>query len=273
LFRLEGRRLSDLLRSLSAPDWERPTACPGWSVLGLASHLLGGDLGLLARQRDGHHGTPAPEELSEEGFISWLDELQIEWVRAARRLSPRLVVELLDWAAPQLAEMVGSQDASASTASVSWASAGPVPVWLDHARELSERWIHRQQILEAVGAPSDLREDLGGPVLDGLRWAYPFRLEPHQRPEGATVEISVTGDEVELGWYVVSDGAAWSFRSAACDPLAARLRMTSEQAWRLLSNNFDKDAHGEVLASGDAEIVAALMRTRGIIGTPEGVGG
>jgi hypothetical protein len=53
------------------------------------------------------------------------------------------------------------------TASVSWAGTGPVPVWLDQVREL---------LLDAVGRPSDLRADLAGPVLDGLRWAYPFRL-------------------------------------------------------------------------------------------------
>jgi uncharacterized protein (TIGR03083 family) len=269
LLRIERTRLSDLLRSLSPSDWGRPSPCPGWSVLGLASHLLGGDLSLLAWQRDDHHGTPPPDGVGEEGFISWLNELQMEWVQAARRLSPRLVIELLDWTGPQLVEMLGAQDASALIANVSWASTGRVPAWLDHARELSERWIHRQQILHAVGSPSDLRQDLAEPVLDGLRWAYPFRLEPHTRPAGATVEISVTRPEVESRWDLVSDGAAWHFRPMAGDRLVAQLRMTSEQAWRLLSNNFDKDTHGEVVASGDPDILASLMRTRAIIGTPK----
>jgi hypothetical protein len=119
-----------------------------------------GDLSLLAGHRDDHHGTVAPEGLSDEEYISWLDELQIEWVQAARRLSPRLVIELLDWAGPKLVEVVGLEDESALSAHVSWASTGPVPAWLDHARELSERWIHRQQILQAIGRPTDLRPDV-----------------------------------------------------------------------------------------------------------------
>jgi hypothetical protein len=45
--------------------------------------------------------------------------------------------------------------------------------------------------------------------------------------------------------------------------------MTAEQAWRLLSNNFDEDVHGEVLTSGEAEIIETLKRTRAIIGTPK----
>jgi hypothetical protein len=44
--------------------------------------------------------------------------------------------------------------------------------------------------------------------------------------------------------------------------------MTTEQAWRLLSNNLDEDAHGEILTSGDTEIIETLKRTRAIIGTP-----
>jgi hypothetical protein len=52
---------------------------------------------------------------------------------------------------------------------VSWAGHGPVPTWLDQARKLSEYWIHRLQILQALGRPSDLRADLAGRVLDGLR--------------------------------------------------------------------------------------------------------
>jgi hypothetical protein len=44
---------------------------------------------------------------------------------------------------------------SGRTAQVSWAGTSPVPVWLDQARELSERWIHRQQLLQALGRPSE----------------------------------------------------------------------------------------------------------------------
>jgi hypothetical protein len=53
-------------------------------------------------------------------------------------------------------------------------------------------------MLEALGHPSDLRQDLVEPVLDGLRWAWPFRLETRQRPAGSTVEIGLTRGESEL---------------------------------------------------------------------------
>ena len=269
LFELERRRLVDLLGSLDAADWRRPTPCPGWSVLGLATHLVGDDVTLLAGHRDGYLGTPAPAGMTEAEFIGWLDELQVEWVRAARRLSPRLVTDLLVWLGDQAVELLGTEDASAVTAHVSWASGDPVPVWLDQARELSERWIHRQQLIQALGRPSDLRPDLAEPVLDGLRWAYPFRLAAHRRPAGAAVVIDVTGPEVVARWSLVADGRSWRFGPAPSGDVVARLQPTTEQAWRLLTNNYDEPTHGPLVTTGAPEVVATLLQTRAIIGTPK----
>src|SRR5277367_4740543 len=80
-FAVERDRLTELLAGVQAADWDRPSPCPGWTVLGLCCHLVGDDLGLLARNRDGFLGTRAPAG-SEAEFAAWLDELQAEWVRA-----------------------------------------------------------------------------------------------------------------------------------------------------------------------------------------------
>jgi hypothetical protein len=56
------------------------------------------------------HELTDPNDVSERQFIEWLDDLQAEWVRAARRLSPQLVVDLLAWMGPQLVEMFRQQD-------------------------------------------------------------------------------------------------------------------------------------------------------------------
>src|SRR4051794_32789477 len=41
LFEIERVRLLDLLKSLGERDWQRPSPCPGSTVLGLAAYLLG----------------------------------------------------------------------------------------------------------------------------------------------------------------------------------------------------------------------------------------
>jgi uncharacterized protein (TIGR03083 family) len=225
LFPVERARLTELLRGLQPADWDRPSPCPGWTVLGLCCHLVGDDLSVLSRHRDDYRGTPGPpDDAGEAEFVAWLDDLQAEWVRAARRLSPRVVTDLLEWAGPQVADMVRGQDPRARTGDVSWAG-GLVPAWLDQARELSEYWIHRQQLLQALGRPSDLRADLAAPVLDGLRWAYPFRLAEARAQPGDTVTIAVSGP-VTATWQLVATTTGWAFRGGPGPRVVARLDMT-----------------------------------------------
>ena len=268
LFALERDRLNELLAGLNAAEWERPSPCPGWSVLGLCCHLVGDDLGLLARHRDEYYGTPGPDGATEAEFVAWLDELQAEWVGAARRLSPRIVADLLRWAGPQIAATFRREDPGARTASVSWAGPGPVPKWLDQARELSEYWIHRQQILQALGRPSDLRADRAEPVLDGLRWAYPYRLAQARAQPGDTVAIAVTG-QVTRTWRLTATASGWQFGDQPGPHIVASLTMTTEQAWRLLTNNLPAAGNATLSASGDYAITSILLHTRAIIGSPK----
>jgi uncharacterized protein (TIGR03083 family) len=265
LMRLERTRLLALIRSLADADWWSATPCPGWTVLDLVNHLVGNDLAVISRQRDQHHGTPAPDGLDERAFIGWLDDLQNGWVIAARRISPRLAVELLDWLNAPVADTFAAHDPTARTAHVSWASNSPVPVWLDQARELSERWIHRQQLLEALRLPSDLGETIAGPVLDALRHAYPYRLEAARSRE-RSVEISISG-ELDRLWRLARRPGGWAFADDVGSP-SATMSMTSEQAWRLLTNNYDPSAHGRLQPRGDSVVIDVLLRTRAIIGTP-----
>ena len=107
-------------------------------MLDLTGHLLGDDLGVLSRHRDRHFGTAPPDRIDERGFIGWLDQLQMEWVNAARRISPRLIIDLLTWTSPQVVDLFANQDPSEVSAHVGWAGPTAVPIWLDQVRELSE---------------------------------------------------------------------------------------------------------------------------------------
>jgi hypothetical protein len=49
----ERAALTAMLRDFGAADWAKPTECPAYSVQGIATHILGDDLSLLSRQRDG----------------------------------------------------------------------------------------------------------------------------------------------------------------------------------------------------------------------------
>ena len=150
------------------------------------------------------------------------------------------------------------------SASVSWAGSEPVPVWLDQLRELSEYWIHRQQLLEAVGEPVDLEPDLLRPILLGLRWAYPYRLSQAGFGSGTVVEFSI-GDPINEVWVLRADHGGWQFGGEPPERVMAKASLSADQAWRLLTNNLDHPPD-RLDITGDQRTVAVLAATRAIIG-------
>jgi uncharacterized protein (TIGR03083 family) len=268
LVSIERSRLLVLLRTLGPEEWAKPSPCPGWTILDLAAHLLGDDFHFIAVNRDRHRGTEPPDGLTETQFVAWLDSLQDGWVREARRLSPRLVIDLLTWTAPRLIDTFKTQDPTARVAHVSWAGPEKVTVWLDQVRELSEYWIHRQQLRQGLGLGSDLRPDLAGPVLDGLRWAYPFRLRQAPRTAGETITITITGP-VSVTWHLVATRAGWEFRNERGSNQVAQMTASTEHMWRLLTNNLARDDYNQVDLTGDRTLTEIILHTRAIIGMPK----
>ncbi|MBN1564231.1 MAG: maleylpyruvate isomerase N-terminal domain-containing protein, partial [Anaerolineae bacterium] len=102
--------LLDLLRALSNDEWHLPTVCAGWSVKDVAQHMLADDIGNLSRRRDGYRLSADINNVDE--LIAFINEWNDVWVRATRRLSPRLLCDLLAFTGPQLHEYYAALDRS-----------------------------------------------------------------------------------------------------------------------------------------------------------------
>jgi uncharacterized protein (TIGR03083 family) len=158
-YRPERDSLLELLARLSADDWTQPTECPVYTVKGIATHVLGDDLSLLSRQRDGavQGLVYMAEELPGADFRTLLDAFNDKWVATARFMSPVLLIELLrltgEWTAAYYesvdpdspGEPVGLFGASRDSRS---------PFWQAIAREYLERWVHHSQIRRGLGLGS-----------------------------------------------------------------------------------------------------------------------
>src|SRR3954468_15692630 len=115
---LSGEReaLLTLLRELSPAEWEAPTICPGWIVKDIAGHLLGDDLGMLSRGRDEYDNPDFAIGLDIStlpGLIVAIDRQNALWVETMRRLSPRVVTEMLAWTGPLTEAYFASLDPDA----------------------------------------------------------------------------------------------------------------------------------------------------------------
>jgi uncharacterized protein (TIGR03083 family) len=158
-YRPERDALLDLLASLSADDWTQPTECPAYPVKGIATHVLGDDLSLLSRQRDGAIDglTYMTDELPEADFRTLLDAFNDKWVATARFMSPALLIDLLRLTGEWTAAYYESVDPDSPGESVGLFGASQdssSPFWQAIAREYLERYVHHSQIRRALALGS-----------------------------------------------------------------------------------------------------------------------
>jgi uncharacterized protein (TIGR03083 family) len=123
--------LTDLLKDVEPDKWRRPTACAPWLVRDVVAHPLGNDLSRFARTRDGYTGNSSR---SGEPLPAFIHRFNQDWVSAASRVSPAMLVELFDTTSPQVLRMWRDPNLDALGEPVSWAGPNPAPLWLDCAQ-------------------------------------------------------------------------------------------------------------------------------------------
>ncbi|TDD81403.1 maleylpyruvate isomerase family mycothiol-dependent enzyme [Actinomadura darangshiensis] len=265
LFGEQQAAFIELLRGLGPDDWTRPTVCPGWSVHDVAAHVLGDHAGRLSMLRDGF---VALRPGDGEAFPSFIDRINDEWVTAARRISPRLLVTLLSEAGDEVVEYWQTVDMEALGGSVSWAGPEAHPVWLDAARDFSEYWTHQQQICDATGRAglSDVR--YLEPVLDTFMRALPYTLRDVPAPEGTVLQVVVTGFGA---WVCVRGSERWALRRERYEDAAASVELSADTAWRLCTRGIaPEQAMEQALVRGDRALADTALRMVSIIHSGNG---
>jgi uncharacterized protein (TIGR03083 family) len=247
--------LTRLLRGLGPSDWARPTACALWSVKDIVAHLLDSAVRRLSFGRDGLDAAPAQPIASYADLVAYLNRLNAEWVAAARRLSPRLLIDLIDHLEPQLHAFFRSLDPQAPAAfGVAWAGEETSPNWFDIGREYTERWLHQQQIREAVGAPGLNGRAWLHPVLDIFVRALPFTYREVAAPAGRSLSFEVQG-EAGGTWTLVRSAGEWRLHVGSDPAAAARVSLDQEAAWKLFSKGLSPEkARQRIRLEGDSAL-------------------
>jgi uncharacterized protein (TIGR03083 family) len=263
LFEQDRIELLRLLGELTPQDWERPTAAAPWVVRDLVAHLLGDDLGRLARSRDGHRvGRPAPHE----EFAAFIHRLNDEWVRAAARLSPQLLIDMLQATSPQVLAFWRQADLDATGEPVSWVSPDPAPVWLDCARDFTEYWVHQQQIREATGRTGGLDWQALHAVLDTFLRAMPRTLARQDRAPGAQLIVTVAGPAGGRWSWLREDGRWWPSDASGGGRTTTIAVDDAEVLWRLCVRMIEpEEAQDRVHVAGNDALAAAALQIVSII--------
>jgi len=258
--------LMGLLRGLRAADWARPTACALWSVKDIAAHLLDTSLRRLSYGRDRLDPAPDVSVTTHADLVAYLNRLNAEWVAAARRLSPRILMDMLDLTAPQLHAFFSSLDPYAPAAfGVAWAGEVTSPNWFDIGREYTERWLHQQQIREAVGAPGLTARKWLHPTLDIFVRALPFTYRDVEAAVGRSLRFQVLGDAGGV-WTLARVRDGWRLLLGSDEAAVTRVTMGQETAWKLFSKGLSKeDARKSVRIEGDLSLGQPVLRSLAVM--------
>jgi uncharacterized protein (TIGR03083 family) len=256
--------LLDLLAGLSDDQWDAPTICPGWSVKDLAGHLLGDDVGMLARRRDGYRRGNIVFA-SWDDLVVFINRQNAEWVETARRLSPRLLCDMLRLTGAQVSAFFQSLDPYALGGPVDWVGPDPAPVWLDLAREYTERWHHQQQIRDALGKPGLTEPRYLTPALDAFVRALPHTYRNVDAAEQALVALTITGAAGGT-WVLLREQAAWQLYLGVARPPDAQVTLDQDTAWRLFTKGISEaTAHAQAVLTGDLRLAAPMLKVLSVI--------
>lgn len=262
LFQPDRDALLELLAVFASHEWSLPTVCSGWDVRDVALHVLGGDLGNIARRRDGFRRL---EPRPGERLGAFLERINQEWVEAARRFSPQLTIELLGTTGPLLFTFFESLDPSALGGPVSWAGPEPAPIWLDLAREYMERWVHQQHIRDAVGRRGQREPRFSAPVVAASMHSLPMALAGHDSGAGMAVAVRIEGD-AGGEWSVVKDAERWRLFEGAADDPRTTLTIAADDWWRVVTLGLTvEEAWKRARVEGDPALAKAFLSAVAII--------
>lgn len=259
LFPKLDEKLVEVLRSLQPDEWNNRTLAKQWTVKDIASHLLDGNLRLLSMVRDQYFGNTPKGLHSYKDLVDFLNGLNADWVTATKRLSPKVIVDLLEHTGSECHEVLEKLDPFATAVfSVAWAGEAESKNWFHIAREYTERWHHQQQIREAVGKEGIMDREFYFPLIDTFMRALPYTYRNTPAREHAHVKVHVT-TPVGGTWSLVYIHGSWTLSSSDTSP-SAEITLDPSAAWKLFTKGISgEEAQRKIQFTGDASLCKPIL--------------
>ena len=260
LFPLLDTALINLLASLTADEWQLPTIAKLWTVKDIASHLLDGNLRAISFYRD-NYLEAASNINSYTELVAYLNELNMMWTKATKRISQQLLLELLSTTGKLYIEQLEKLNPfDKAIFPVAWAGEEQSANWFHIAREYTEKFIHQQQIRETVGKPGILTKELFYPLIDTFMFALPHTYRSTKATAGTAVQVKVL-TAIGGEWNIESTGCGWVRSANSFRPPSATVILSPETAWKLFSKGISPaTALQETTITGDKNLGAVALQ-------------
>ena len=261
LFPRLDKKLIEVLKSLSPEDWEKQTIAPLWTVKDVAVHLLDGNIRTLSMLRDGYFGEKPDTIHSYQDLVDYLNRLNSDWTKAMRRISPNVLIELLETTGKQYSDYLQTLNPFDKAAfSVAWAGEEQSENWFHIAREYTEKWHHQQQIRLAVGQAKELYSTaFYYPHLETSMRALPHHYKDVTGNLNDVIKFTITG-EGGGEWFLHHDGKQWALVVDCELKPVCEVAIEGEIAWRLFTKGIPKEeAAKQIQITGKHALGAKIM--------------
>ena len=258
--------LIDLLESLSPEDWKMPTVAKHWNVKDVAAHLLDGNIRGLSHSRDRYFGVKPPTLNSYHDLVDFINQQNESWTAVTQRISPRLLIELLKITGKQYADHLASLNPEDEAIfSVAWAGQNASPNWFHIAREYTEKFLHQQQIRDAVGKSGIMTREYFYPFIDILMRAFPYTFRDMDAKKGTKVGIEIISEIGGL-WVIERKEENWDLISNPKSPLDAKVQLNPHVAWKLFSKSWrPSQVIDQVIFEGDPKLGRQALNLLGFM--------
>ncbi|OUJ73200.1 maleylpyruvate isomerase N-terminal domain-containing protein [Hymenobacter crusticola] len=229
-------KLLALLKSLTPDDWQRQTIAKLWKVKDVAAHLLDGNIRILSMLRDHYAGEPPPPIHSYQDLVNFLNGLNADWVKAMKRVSPEVLILLHEVTGKPFCDYYASLDPFAPAAfSVAWAGERESQNWMHIAREYTEKWLHQQQIRDAVQQPGLMTHEFFFPFINIFMRGLPPTYHHVAAETGTVVQLTIPTD-IGGSWYLQKTENSWTLVETATH-VASEVVIPPDVSWRLFSKS------------------------------------
>lgn len=225
------------LKILTPDQWTTKTPAGNWTIKNLVAHLIDGNFRSLSMIRDGYFGENPGPIASYRELVSYLNRLNSDWIQATNRLSPRILVKLLEESGNEYREMLQSlKPFEKSLFSVAWAGEDISLNWFHIAREFTEKWHHSQQIFYALDESDKtlISERYYLPYLQTSMKALPSHFKKIETPGNALIKFRFYGDFEHVFWLKKRE-SGWDLLPFSKSKPDADLKIPNHLAWKIFT--------------------------------------
>lgn len=241
----------DLMKSLTIEEWQKQTIAKKWVVKDVVAHLLDGNMRILSILRDNYHGEQSSIN-SYQDLVGFLNGLNADWVKAMKRVSPEMLILLHQITGPLFCDYFKSLDPfDRAVFAVSWAGEEVSQNWMGIAREYTEKWLHQQQIRDAVDKPGLMTAELFYPFIDIFMRALPYTYREISAENGTVVKLTVT-TAIGGSWFLIRTDGIWELNKEYSGYPTTEIIINPDTSWKLFSKSLrPEQIKSEVTIIGD----------------------